>query len=107
MNIALQLRSSAREGLARPAVLAECMQIATKGPGAGQARLSIGRKNPRFWQVAAYLLDVLDAAEGRLGPASAGLGITTGNLTAVFKSQRHLLAAAGEIRRRHGQGPIL
>ena len=117
MNIALKLRRSAEGNaeasqaggeadMSRPAVLAECMHVATKGPGAGLARLTIGKKNPRFWQVAAYLLDILDEEEGRLSSAGDRLGITTGNLTAAFKSQRHLLAEVQKIRKRHGLGSV-
>ena len=113
MNIALKLRRSAGEDSdggsdaeVLPVAVAECMRVVTKGPGAGLARLTIGRKNPRFWQIAAYLLDILDEEEGRLSSAGDRLGITTGNLTAAFKSQRHLLAEVQKIRKRHGLGSV-
>lgn len=107
MNIALQLRRPADLADFRPpAVLGECLFVARGGPAAGTRRLGIGRKDGRFWQVAAVLLDLLESAAGRLAPAAAALGITTGNFTSVIKSDRHLLAAAQQIRKAHGHGAM-
>jgi hypothetical protein len=107
MNLALQLRrSGAPEDTPIPPILAECLHVPKKGAPAAEQRLTIGRKDSRFWSVAALLLDRLAVAEGRLAPVAQQLKITTGNLTAVLKSDRHLLAAAQEIRRQHGQRPI-
>ena len=75
-------------------------------PGAGKARLAIGRKDHRFWPVAQFLLDVLDAHHGGLAETARAVGISTSNLVSVLKADRHLYAAAGDIRKRHGQGPI-
>ncbi len=69
-------------------------------------RLQVGRKDHRYWAVAAFLLDLLEACGGRLSPAASRLHIGTSNLTAVLKQDRHAFAAAGEIRRRHGLGPL-
>ena len=109
MNIALRLRSPippTHEEPNLPDILAECIHVASKGQRAGSARLTISRKNPRFWSVAALLLDLLAGAEGKLAQVSARLGITTGNLTSVLKSDRHLLAAVQEIRKNHNIRPI-
>ena len=107
MNLAIQLRQPGPlPANALPEIVAECIFIPKKATGDAEKRLEIGRKNERFWRVAAYLLDWLDGAEGRLGTVSHGLGISTGNLTAVFKADRHLLAAAQAVRRMHGQTPI-
>jgi hypothetical protein len=75
-------------------------------PGAGKARLVIGRKDHRFWLVAQFLLDVLDACRGGLAETARAIGISTSNLVSVIKADRHLYAAAGDVRKRHGQGPI-
>lgn len=104
MNLALRLRGTfdpARREL--PAVVAECL-FTPRGKGAAPPvrRLETGRKDRRFWPVAAFLLDVLEGSEGRLGEAAKWLGISTSNLAAIFKSERHLLAAAQAIRRAHG-----
>lgn len=70
-----------------------------RGPAVPQ-RLKIGKKDGRFWLVAAFLLDVLVAADGRLSDAAGRIGITTANLSALLKSDRHLLAAVQQIRQR-------
>lgn len=107
-NLALQLRRPAPlADQPLPAVVAQCLHPPQK-PSSSDAplRLQIGRKDARFWPVAAHLLDWLHDAQGRLAPVSARLGISTGNLTSVLKSDRHLLAAAQALRRAHGQTPI-
>ncbi len=109
MNLAIRLRDPIPPHGGEtplPAILVECINVATKGPKVGIGRLTISRKNPRFWEVAAYLLDYLAGANGKIGEVSASLGITTGNLTSVFKADRHLLAAVQEIRRNHEMRPI-
>lgn len=70
------------------------------------SRLDVGRKDARFWPVAAFLLDVLDAAGGQLAPAARAVGISTANLVRVLRSERHLLAAAQGVRKQHGRKGI-
>ena len=69
-------------------------------------RLQVGRKDHRFWPVAAALLDILDAFEGRIADAAAWMGITTSNLVSTFQDDRHLLAAAQAMRKKHGHPPL-
>jgi hypothetical protein len=69
-------------------------------------RLEIGGRDFRFWGVAAWLLDVLDAMEGRMSDAAAQIGITTGNLSDLLGQDRHLLATAQEIRKKFGLKPL-
>jgi hypothetical protein len=69
-------------------------------------RLEVGVKDFRFWRVAAWLLDVLEACAGRVSDSAAVVGITTGNLSDLLTCDRHLLAAAQEIRKRHGLKPL-
>lgn len=107
MNIACQLRCAADgPDFVAAEVVGECLFVARGGPAAGTSRLGVGRKDHRFWPVGAVLLDLLESSAGRLGPAAAALGITTGNFTSVLKSDRHLLAAAQQIRKRHGHGAM-
>jgi hypothetical protein len=108
MNIACRLRSppDLAPGGAVPAVVRECLFVPRGGQSVSPQRLQVGRKDHRFWAVAAFLLDVLDACEGRLSEAAAHLGITTSNLATVIQEDRHLLAAAQSIRKRHGHGRI-
>ncbi len=107
MNIACQLRCPVELVDYQPMeLLSECLFVARGGPAAGTKRLGIGSKDRRFWQVAAVLLDLLESATGRLAPPAAALGITTGNFTSVIKSDRHLYAAAQQLRKAHGHGPM-
>lgn len=113
MNLAMRLREPLDPaGIASlellPPELREVVFLPKKAPPGGAAghRLEIGRKDQRFWAVAARLLDLLDGAAGRLAPVAAAMDITTGNLTRVLECDRHLLAAAQEVRKAHGRQPI-
>ena len=91
---------------ALPAYIVECM-FTPRGRGANAPRrLEIGVRDFRFWRVAAFLLDVLQACDGRVGDAAALIGITTGNFSDLLTSDRHLLAAAQGIRKTHGLKPL-
>ncbi len=106
MNIACRLRRAVAAGAGPPAVVGECL-FAPRGRGPqAKRRLQIGRKDQRFWHVAAFLLDALEASEGRLAEAAEMLGVGTSNFVGVLQSDRHLLAAAQGIRKAHGHGPI-
>ena len=106
MNIACQLRRPVDPAEpVLPPVVRQCL-FTPKRKGASQKRLEIGRKDARFWPIAAFLLDLLSACEGRLADAAERLEITTGNLSAILKSESHLLRAAQEIRKHFGQRPI-
>ena len=107
MKIACQHRRPVdRMDLPIPEVVRSCLSRPRKGPAAGKARLTVGRKDQRFWPVAQFLLDVLEACEGGLSDAARAVGVSTSNLVSLVKSDRHLYAAASDIRKRHGQGPI-
>jgi len=109
MNFALQLRRPVDKVAGEiPPILRECIFV-PKGKSAtapGLKRLNVGRKDHRFWPAAAALLDILDAFEGRISAAAAWLGITTSNLVSTFQDDRHLLAAAQAMRKKHGHGPL-
>ncbi len=84
-----------------PPVVTECI-FTPRGRGQKAAkRLEVGRKDRRFWQIAAFLLDMLDATGAKLSDCAAAVGINTSNLVSVLKSDRHLLAAVQEIRKAH------
>ena len=106
MKIACTCRRPVDPAAETPPVVAECI-FTRRGSGqAGGKRMEIGRKDGRFWTVAAYLLDLLDARDGRLSDAAAVLGISTGNIVSLLKSDRHLLTAVQQVRKAHGQKPI-
>ena len=108
MNIACQHRRRLdAEPPHLPAVVAECLVSARRGAGGTAARrLAVGRKDTRFWAVAAFVLDALDAHTARLAETAELLGITTGNLVSFLKSDRHLLAATQTLRQTHNQKPL-
>ena len=110
MQIALQVRRPADPSAWEaelPEPVAACLVRSRKGPGRpGSARMEVGRKAARFWPLAQFLLDLLTACEGQLAAAAGILGVSTSNLVAQLRKDRHLFAAAAEIRTRHGHGPL-
>ena len=106
MHIACQLRRPFAPA-ALPPVVAECIFTPKGARADGPKRLEVGRRDVRFWAVAATLLDALEAAEGRLSDVAAWLNVTTGNLSKFIKIDRHLLTAANGVRHRHGQKSIV
>jgi hypothetical protein len=109
MNLALQLRKPILPGAPLPDRLRDALFVPKPRRLSGKSgpmRLEIGRKDQRFWPAAAVALDVLAACEGRLSDAAGAIGITTSNLASFLKTDRHLLAAAQEVRRAHGRKPI-
>ena len=108
MNIACQLRRPIDPTAARlPPVVAECL-TPTRHASASPVghRLAVGRKDARFWPIAAFILDALDAHTARLAETAQLLGISTGNLVSFLKSNRHLLAATQTLRQAHNQTPL-
>ena len=107
MNLACQVRQALGAGpIEIPPTVRQCI-FQPRGRGGGvPPRLEVGRRDHRFWLVAAFLLDVLELAEGRLATAAGHIGISTGNLNALLKSDRHLLGAAQQTRKRFGRRPI-
>ncbi|MGA2265005.1 MAG: peptide chain release factor-like protein [Phycisphaerae bacterium] len=107
MNLACTLRRRVDPAAPPPPTVCECLFTARGGPGADRLRLQVGRRDRRYWPVAAYLLDVLDHYEGRLADAAAHVGISTGNLVGLLEQERHALIAAQAIRKAHGQRPLM
>jgi hypothetical protein len=73
---------------------------------AGDGRLNLGRKDPRFWPAAGVVLDVLLAGQARVGDAAAALGISTGNLIDFLQTDPKLWEQANVLRTRLGQKPL-
>ena len=109
MKIACRIRrpfDPKRDGV--PEVVRECIFTprGSKSGSAGTQRIEVGRRDHRFWRIGAFVLDVLDACDGRLSDAAAHLGVTTSNLVALLQSDRHLLAAAQDLRRNYDLKPL-
>ena len=86
--------------------LANHLHPAKGGPAKGNARLTIGRRHEDFWAVAAQVLDVLEACQGRLSDAAGVVGLSTAQLVGFLQSERHVLTATQQIRQTHGHKPI-
>jgi hypothetical protein len=107
MNIACGIRRPLEPwGDVIPPVVAGCIFSPRGRGGEARPKLAVGTKDHRFWQVAAFVLDVLESFEGRLSDAAARLGISTGNLASFLQTDRHLLTAAQAIRKAHGHKPL-
>lgn len=107
MNLAVRLRGDYCFGSQQiPAVLRECIFVPKKSNSQAGHKLELGRKDFRFWTVAAILLDMLTSAGGQLSQVTAELGISTGNLTKFFKIDRHLIEAVQNIRKKFNLKPI-
>lgn len=107
MNIACRIRCplniTQRE---IPPVVGECLFRPRSAGNDASMRLKIGRRDRRFWEVAAFLLDLLEAFEGHLRDSAEHVGITTGNLVSLLKSERHLFGAVQILRKRFGQAQL-
>lgn len=106
IKIATQARSDIDPDGQLPEVVESCLVSPKKKQSSATRRLEVGRKDKRFWPVAGYLLDLLEACKGRLQESASHLGITTSNLASILKQDRHLHAAASQIRQRYRLGPL-
>lgn len=93
-----------REPIAPDALTPEALAVRPELDGAWTAagRLEVGRKDARYWPAAALLLDVLDAAEARVGDAARFLGITSGNLLDFLAQEPKVWEQANVLRRKFG-----
>lgn len=70
------------------------------------ARLELGRKDPRFWPAVGIVLDVLAALQARVSEAAAALGISTGNLIDFLAVDPKVWEQANHLRARFSQKPL-
>ncbi len=69
-------------------------------------RLTLGRKDPRFWPTVGVVLDVLMATTGRVSEAATALGVTTGNLIDFLRTEDKVWEQANQLRQQFGH-PVL
>jgi hypothetical protein len=100
----LQLREVVASADLLPERLVLRPDYAASRDGAG--RLTLGRKEPRFWPTAGVVLDVLLATTGRVSEASAALGVTTGNLIDFLRTEDKVWEQANQLRQQFGH-PVL
>jgi len=80
-------------------------------PGYAAARdragkLSLGRKDPRFWPAVGVVLDVLAATAARVADAAALLGVSTGHLVDFLQIDPKVWQEANRLRAAAGQKPL-
>lgn len=73
---------------------------------AADGRLHLNAKNPLFWPLAGYVLDVLDALEAKVSDAAATLGISTGNLIDFLQTDPKLWQTANQMRAKFELKPL-
>jgi len=71
-----------------------------------EGRLIVGRKDARFWPVAALVLDVVLACTARVSEASAILGISTANLIEFLALEPKVWEQVGQMRSQFHQKPL-
>ena len=69
-------------------------------------RLTLGRKDPRFWPVAGLVLDVLQATRGSVRETASALGISTANLVEFLQTDPKVWEQAVQFRVRFGLKPL-
>jgi len=107
MNIACRIRRVLDlADLRIPPQVCQCIFRPRGGPAQGTRRLEVGRKDQRFWTVAAFVLDLLEACGGRLADAGDCLDVTTANLAKLMRSDPRLFTAAQDVRKKFGQKPL-
>ncbi len=97
--IALRVRRPVElEGYVAPPALRAIL------PGAGSQR--VRGRNPAFWPGVQALMDLMVAEGLALGPTSARLGMSTGQLSRVITSEPELLRAVNAMRAEAGLHPL-
>jgi hypothetical protein len=69
-------------------------------------RLTLGRKDPRFWPTVGIALDVLMATTARVSEAANALGVTTANLIDFLRTEDKVWEQANQLRQQFGH-PVL
>lgn len=69
-------------------------------------RVSVASKDERFWPIVGIALDALYSEEGRVRNAAELLGITTGNLIRLLRSDPRAWQRANELRTQFGHKPF-
>lgn len=92
---ALRLREPIDHARYEPGpVVAECLTSSSK--------LQVGRRDHRYNQVAAEVLDLLEAVGSGVAAAAAKLGVSTANLVSFFHDDPKLWAQVNEMRVKAG-----
>jgi len=69
-------------------------------------RLTLGRKDPRFWPAVGVVLDVLHALGARVRETAEVLGVSTANLIDFLSSDPKVWEQANHLRTHFGHKPL-
>jgi hypothetical protein len=69
-------------------------------------KLALSPKDPRFLEVAAWTLDLLEENQGAVAATAEQLGVTTANLVGFYRSSPGMWREVQEIRGGHGLKPL-
>jgi len=69
-----------------------------------EGRLSLSRKDPRYWPLAGLVLDLLQAVEAKVSEAASLLGISTGHLIDFLQGDDKIWEQANYLRKGFGLG---
>jgi len=72
----------------------------------GDGRLTLRRKDPRFWPAVGIALDALAVFDGRVSEAASALGVTTANLVDFLEQDPKVWQRANVLRAKFGQKPL-
>lgn len=78
-------------------------QVQLRAPN---GRLTLSRKDARFWPAVGIVLDVLVAAHARMRDAAVVLGISTANLVDFLRIDSKAWEQANQLRARFGHKPL-
>lgn len=96
--IALTQRSPVRPGDRPPGFFVAALQ---RDPG-----LRVNYRNPDYWPIVQYVLDMFYACGASVGDASQSLGISTGHLIRFLKNDDKLWRQANRLRQEFGLPPL-
>ncbi|QDU21662.1 peptide chain release factor family protein [Urbifossiella limnaea] len=87
-----------------PETVAELRDYAAARDRTG--RLSLGRKDPRFWPAVGVVLDLLAATGARVAETASLLGVSTGNLIDFLQTDPKVWQVANQLRAAAGRKPL-
>ena len=82
----------------------DCPEYVTHACVDGAIR--IGRKDPSYLGVVAFILDLLEESEGAVVPVTITLQVSTASLTRFLRSSDSCWQAVQQIRQSHGKSPL-
>jgi len=89
-----------------PLEMTECRLPESLAGATADGRVLIGRRDPRYLVLSAWILDAVAACDGRISDAAKPFGLTTSQLVNLLKREPKRLAAVNAIRTKAGREPV-